>query len=74
VKLPAVSGGEVVKALRKSGFDFVRQKGSHIRLEKTINEEVIRVTVPLHEILKKGTLRRILKDAGMNVGRFVELL
>jgi predicted RNA binding protein YcfA (HicA-like mRNA interferase family) len=53
---------------------FIRQKGSHVRLEKVVENEVIKITVPLRKTLKKGTLRRILKDAGVSVEEFIELL
>jgi predicted RNA binding protein YcfA (HicA-like mRNA interferase family) len=74
VKLPTVSGEKVIKALGKTGFVFIRQKGSHVRLEKVVENEVIKITVPLRKTLKKGTLRRILKDAGVSVEEFIELL
>ncbi len=74
MKLPVVSGEETIKALCKAGFKVVRQKGSHVRLEKKTEKGTIKVTVPLHPILKKGTLRIILKQAGLGVGEFVKLL
>lgn len=74
MKLPAVSGEVVIKALGRAGFVFVRQKGSHVRLEKVVETEVIKITVPLRKTLKKGTLRRILKDAGVTVEEFIDLL
>ena len=63
MKLPQISGRELVKKLCKLGFVVTRQKGSHIRLEKNTPEETIKVTVPDHKILKKGTLHHILKSA-----------
>ncbi|WP_367114326.1 type II toxin-antitoxin system HicA family toxin [Ferroglobus sp.] len=74
VKFPVVSGEDVIKALHKVGFKVVRQKGSHVRLEKRTDEGVIKVTVPLHRSLKKGTLRIILKQAGLSVEEFIDLL
>tara|TARA_Y100000310_G_C20701599_1_gene830457 strand:+ start:7590 stop:7805 length:216 start_codon:yes stop_codon:yes gene_type:complete len=67
MKLPQISGKELIKKLSKQGFIIVRQKGSHIRLEKVTKEETIKITVPNHKSLKKGTLNRILKDAGINL-------
>lgn len=67
MKLPQISGIELIKTLRKHGFVVVRQKGSHIRLEKNIGTETIKITVPNHRILKKGTLHHILKDAGLKL-------
>jgi predicted RNA binding protein YcfA (HicA-like mRNA interferase family) len=55
MKLPTVSGEQTIKALTKAGFIVVRQKGSHVRLEKEIAEGIIKLTVPLHETLKRKT-------------------
>lgn len=74
MKLPVVSGEQTVKALAKVGFVAVRQRGSHVRLEKETPEGVIKITVPLHPTLKRGTLRMILKEANLNVEEFVKLL
>ena len=74
MKLPVVSGEQTVKALAKAGFIAVRQKGSHVRLEKETLDGIIKLTVPIHETLKKRTLHIILKEAGLSVEEFVELL
>jgi predicted RNA binding protein YcfA (HicA-like mRNA interferase family) len=74
LKLPVVSREETIKALHKAGFRVVRQKGSHVRMEKRTDKGVVKVTVPLHPSLKKGTLRVILKQAGLSVEEFVKLL
>ncbi len=63
-----------IKALHKAGFRVVRQKESHVRMEKKIDKETVKVTVPLHPSLKKGTLRIILRQAGLSVEEFVKLL
>ena len=68
--LPVVSGREAIKALCRAGFRVVRQRGIHVRLEKRTEAKVIKLTVPLHKTLKKGTLRRIIKDAGLTVQEF----
>ncbi|GAF97646.1 unnamed protein product [marine sediment metagenome] len=72
--LPVISGREAVKALNRAGFRVVRQRGSHVRLEKRTEERLIKLTVPLHKSLKKGTLRRIIKDSGLTVQEFNGLL
>ena len=72
--LPVISGRETVKALSRAGFRVVRQRGSHVRLEKRTEERLIKLTVPLHKSLKKGTLRRIIKDSGLTVQEFNGLL
>jgi predicted RNA binding protein YcfA (HicA-like mRNA interferase family) len=74
IKLPVISGKDLAKALKKAGFVPVRQKGSHLRLKKTTSEETINLTIPLHDVVSKGTLRGIIKDAGLTVEEFVELL
>jgi len=72
--LPVVSGSEAIKALNRAGFRIVRQRGSHVRLEKRTEDKIIKLTVPLHKSLKKGTLRRIITDAGLTVEEFNRLL
>lgn len=72
--LPVISGIEVIKRLKRAGFVATRQKGSHVRLEKSTREETIKITVPLHKELKKGTLKRIIKDAGLTDDEFLELM
>ena len=61
MKLPQISGIELIKRLKKFGFVIVRQKGSHIRLEKNTAEGTIKVTIPDHKVLKKGTLNQVIK-------------
>lgn len=73
MKLPVISGIEVIKRLKKAGFIATRQKGSHVRLEKYTSEKTIKLTVPLHAELKKGTLNRIIKDAGLTLEEFERL-
>lgn len=73
-KLPVVSGKDVVKALGKIGFSVVRQRGSHIRLKKVTVDRTIKLTVPLHSVVSKGTLKGIIGDAGLTVDEFVKLL
>ncbi|MBS3066187.1 type II toxin-antitoxin system HicA family toxin [Candidatus Pacearchaeota archaeon] len=63
MKLPQISGKELIKKLRKFGFVVTRQKGSHIRLEKNFEHKTIKITVPNHPILKLGTLHQIIKSA-----------
>jgi predicted RNA binding protein YcfA (HicA-like mRNA interferase family) len=73
MKLPLISGQEVIKRLKTTGFIATRQKGSHIRLEKFDGEKTIKLTIPLHKELKKGTLNRIIKDAGLTKEEFDKL-
>ena len=73
MKLPQISGLDVIKRLHKFGFIAVRRKGSHVILEKRANSDVIKITVPMHPQLKKGTLSRIIKDAGLTGEEFERL-
>ncbi len=69
----SVSGIEVIKRLKKAGFVGTRQVGSHARLEKSLPDKIIKLTVPLRVELKKGTLHRIIKDASLTLDEFEEL-
>ena len=71
--LPRVSGRQVVAALGKAGYEEDRQKGSHIVLRQ-LDPPHRRVVVPDHRELAKGTLRAIIKQAGLTVEEIVELL
>ena len=73
MKLPILSGLETIKRLKRAGFIATRQKGSHVRLEKYAEEQPIKVTVPLHPELKKGTLLHIIKDAKLTIEEFAQL-
>ncbi|MCL7395776.1 MAG: type II toxin-antitoxin system HicA family toxin [Thaumarchaeota archaeon] len=72
-KLPVVSGLEVVKALSKIGYEVDHQTGSHIILRYK-EYPYRRITVPLHREIAKGTLRAIIRQAGLTVEEFVKLL
>jgi len=70
-RLPALKPREAVQALEKAGFSFIRQKGSHRLYVKGDTA----VTIPYHSRdLKKGTLRQIIKQSGLTLKEFLELL
>jgi len=71
--LPRVSGREVVAALAKINYEKDCQKGSHIVLRKVAHPHR-RLVVPDHKEVSKGTLRAIIKQAGLAVEEFIELL
>lgn len=73
-KLPVITGYDAIKALRKAGFIATRQRGSHVRLAKIEDGKTLKITVPVHGALKKGTLNRIIKDAGLTLDEFLRLL
>jgi predicted RNA binding protein YcfA (HicA-like mRNA interferase family) len=69
-KLPVLSGKDMIRALEKDGFLIVRQKGSHVSLQKGIHKTV----VPIHDELAKGTLLGILKQCGLTKEDLIDLL
>jgi predicted RNA binding protein YcfA (HicA-like mRNA interferase family) len=70
-KLPRdLSGQEIVRALRRLGFVVIRQQGSHIRLGK----DGLRLTVPDHHHVAPGTLKSILRQAGVELDVFLNEL
>jgi predicted RNA binding protein YcfA (HicA-like mRNA interferase family) len=71
-KLPKISGSECVSALQRAGFYVRRQRGSHIVLRR--DDPFSQVVVPEHRELDRGTLRAIIRQAGLSVDEFVELL
>ena len=73
MKLPVdLSGQELRKALERAGFVYQRQKGSHMIQRRA--EPYARVIIPDHKVLRIGTLRQILGEAGMSAERLIELL
>ena len=73
-KLPVISGANFIRALAKFGYVAVRQKGSHVRLRHSSDPQRLPVTVPLHNELAFGTLRRILRDAAISVDELLAAL
>jgi predicted RNA binding protein YcfA (HicA-like mRNA interferase family) len=73
-RLRRVSGREAILALEKLGFVQVRQRGSHVVLKKETSEGAVGCVVPLHRELAIGTLRGILKQAGVTPDEFMDKL
>jgi len=73
-KVPSLPYLQIVKALQRDGWTIVRQRGSHIRLQKRTDDEVFKITVPAHRPVKRSTLSHILKQARITVEEFLELL
>lgn len=71
--LPVVSGRDVVSALAKIGYEYDRQRSSHIVLRLN-REPYRRIVVPNHRQVAKGTLRKIIREAGLTVDEFNGLL
>lgn len=73
-KLPTPSALEVIKALNSQGFQVVSQKGSHIKLKKKTPDKTLIVIVPDHQEIPIGTLKSIIRQAGMSDEEFIKLL
>ena len=72
-RLPCISGREVASALRKIGYEFDHQRGSHMVLRHALPPHR-RLTVPDHREVARGTLRAIIRQAGLTVAEFRALL
>ena len=73
-KVPSLTFNQLINALRRDGWVVVRQKGSHIRLQKRLQTETLKVTIPAHRPIKRSTLSHILKQARLNVEQLQQLL
>lgn len=71
-KLPQISGRECVNALEKAGFRFLRQSGSHMHMRR--DTPFAQVAIPNHSPIKRGTLRSIIRQSGLSVDEFLDLL
>lgn len=67
--LPVMSGREVMRVFESLGWEAVRQTGSHIIMTK--DEEPVTLSVPDHREVAKGTLRSLIRTAGLTVEEFV---
>lgn len=73
-KLPVVSGEQLIRALEQFGYMRARQKGSHVRLRHATDTQRIAVTIPLHDEVAFGTLKRILRDTGVSTEQLISAL
>ncbi|MBI4326886.1 MAG: type II toxin-antitoxin system HicA family toxin [Chloroflexi bacterium] len=71
-KLPRLSGQETVNILKKAGFYVKRQHGSHLILRR--DDPFAQTVVPDHKEIDRGTLRAIIRQAGLSVAEFDKLL
>lgn len=67
--LPVLSGREVVRVFERFGWRIARQRGSHIVLIKP--DQIATLSVPDHREVAKGTLRSLVRAAGVAVEAFV---
>lgn len=71
-RLPVVSGAQLIQVLQYCGWTVKRQKGSHVVLTKRGCR--LTLSVPFHPELATGTLKGILKDAGLTVDDLLRLM
>ncbi|MCW5935020.1 MAG: type II toxin-antitoxin system HicA family toxin [Fimbriimonadia bacterium] len=71
-RLANVSGKDAVKAFRKAGWEIVGQVGSHVVMSKT--GVPVNLSVPQHKELSIGTLRALIRNSGLTVEDFLNLL
>ena len=72
-RLPGIRPQELIRALEKAGFEFVRQRGSHRALHEPIRDRL--VVVPVHpRELPRWLVKKIIKDAGLTQDELRDLL
>ena len=72
--VPSLSYREILRALQRDGWIVLRQRGSHIRLQKHVGQRTLKLTIPAHTPVKRSTLRHIIKQAELEVDNFLKLL
>jgi len=72
-RLPVLSAKELIKALVKLGYEIDHQTGSHIILRNS-NYPFRRLTIPNHKEIAKGTLRAIIRQAGLSLEELLSLI
>lgn len=70
--LPVLSSAQVVKGFEHFGWAVVRQRGSHIIMAK--EGHIATLSIPDHREVAKGTLRSLIRSAGLTVDEFLEAL
>ncbi|KAF1078396.1 type II toxin-antitoxin system HicA family toxin [Methanogenium sp. MK-MG] len=72
--MPSLNYDKLIIALQRDGWVVVRQRGSHIRMQKHTQTETLKLTVPAHKPIKRSTLSHILKQAHMTIEELNELI
>lgn len=71
-QLPVISGRKVRQAFEQAGWQFARQRGSHMVLIKP--SSMASLSVPDHREVARGTLRSLIRASGMTVQEFIDLI
>ena len=69
-KLKTLSGIEIFRILEAHGFEKVRQRGSHVVMQKRTSESTVTVPVPDHKEIRRGTLMSIIRQSGVQRSEF----
>lgn len=72
--VPELPYWKIVNALQKDGWVVVRQRGSHIRLQKHIENRTMKLIVPAHKPVLRTTLSHIIKQAELDLEKFLKLI
>ena len=70
-RLGVFSGAEVCRILEAEGFRNVRQRGSHIMMQRQAGAGTTTVPVPNHRVIRIGTLLSIIRQSGVPKDRFI---
>ena len=74
-KYPSLKSSEVIKRLMKLGFVFKSQRGSHAKYIKRVTGFPTKTAIiPMHDTVSKGTLQKILLQAGLSLDEFMRAL
>lgn len=71
-RLPVISGRDAVRAFERAGWKVSRREGSHIILTKA--GMTITLSIPDHREIRRGTLRSLIRKAGLTIEEFMPLL
>ena len=69
MKLPLLSGRQVLAALQRLGFEEIHRKGSHVKME---HPDRRRIVFPFHDEIDRYTLKGALQDASISIEEFLE--
>ncbi len=73
-KVPSLPYDRIIRALQRDGWVMVRTKGSHMRLQKHILNETLKLTIPADQPVKRSTLAHILRQARLTVDDFLKFI
>ena len=71
-KLPSLPWSKAVSAFEKAGWRYDRTRGSHYIMIRPGRPGLL--SVPMHDPIKKGTLRKLIRQSGLTVEEFADLL